>query len=1256
MKSYPKTFFFLLFFFSAIITFAQNGPSGNILLSTSSAVAAPGDTVCIDIFGANIGNVEGMQFSLNWDTAAFRFVRVDDFSLPEMSENDFGVNFVDGGNVSFLYLLPPGETMPNDTRLFSLCLEAVGEVGDFSQISFNNFPTPIELAGDVNGVTTVFPYYGLGNGLAQITADGTGSPLSVAIVENGLTSCTNGAGARIVVEASGGTAPYNYVWLNSTGIVVGNSETLETDVPGSYDLLVTDAAGITLISVFNVVVSDLALGTPDVTDAACPEGSDGRIELNVSDGIGNYSFAWSNGADSSVVEGLAPGDYEVTVTDQGGCGLMLTVTVGAGESDLDVTDVVIVDASCSGASDGSIDPTVAGGSGSYSYQWSNGATTATVTGLSAGEYTLTVTDALGCAVERQYTVGARETDLEVSNAVIGDVSCTGATDGSIALTVLGGFGNYTYNWSNGATTATISGLSVGDYAVTITDAVGCDIQEQYTVAAGAGVEFQAIVSAPICGAANGSISLSLDQADDAYTFNWSNGAMTRDLTSIGPGVYSVTVTETASGCTASETFDLSWEPLVATPQTQCLYTISGAVQSFAGASVTGGAGPYIFSWDTGLIDTADTESLVPVSGQGSYGVTITDAENCQVTQVVEVPNCGRDNDPALTLSLQPATVTAGEIVCMDLQVAGFTNVQDLRFSIGWNPLELEFVDALGEAIGSSDFRLIPGTGDGTVAFDLADGLDPITLVDGRTLIQLCFRAVGMSGETTVRFGDSPRQRLAYNDKGEVFGMRTNNAAITIDARPGTPGISIGSADDVFPGDAVCIPLTIDSFSNVDSMRFRLTWDADLLQFDSVTALGFPALETAEFNLDNVASGRLGFNWGSGEDPGISQVEEAVLFSLCFTAIGDPGVSPVTFASAPGTVEVFSGGELLPVRLSDGQVSVSDFVWPGDADLSGSVNHFDLLPLGLTYGRQGPGRNPAMMEWMGQRGPNWPGMIPGSNANAKHADTNGDGRVAATDTMAVVRNWGQSVPGSGGSGPALSPDNGGPALFVEPAVVGTGSTVAFNITLGAPGDAAEDIYGLAFSIVYDPLAIDPSSVGIDFSGSWLGAIPNSLLALAGNDAAGNRIDLALTRIDQRERSGTGVIARLVALTSDTIPGGGDSYELPFRIENVRMLDAAGNLKPVQPQPTSATLELASSINDPAIARRISVFPNPASNTVRIVGDGLDVERVDLLMPDGRSAGNWSRPATLEVGHLPGGTYWLRIITGEGIAVKPLVIIR
>ena len=157
MKSYPKTFFFFLSFFFVIYSYAQNGPSGNILLSTSSATVAPGDTVCIDIFGANIGNVEGMQFSLNWDTAAFRFVGVDDFSLPSMTEDDFGFNFVEGGNVSFLYLLPPSEDMPDNSRLFSLCLEAVGEVGDFSQISFNNFPTPIELAGDVNGVTTVFP-------------------------------------------------------------------------------------------------------------------------------------------------------------------------------------------------------------------------------------------------------------------------------------------------------------------------------------------------------------------------------------------------------------------------------------------------------------------------------------------------------------------------------------------------------------------------------------------------------------------------------------------------------------------------------------------------------------------------------------------------------------------------------------------------------------------------------------------------------------------------------------------------------------------------------------------------------------------------------------------------------------------------------------------------------------------------------------------------------------------------------------------
>ena len=134
--------------------------------------------------------------------------------------------------------------------------------------------------------------------------------------------------------------------------------------------------------------------------------------------------------------------------------------------------------SCNGASDGSIDVTVTGGAGNYTYSWSNGETTEDISDLTAGTYTLTVTDDNGC--QQDITVEITESDemsiSETHSNYSGfGVSCNGASDGSIDVTVTGGTGNYTYSWSNGETTEELSDISEGTYTVTATDENGCFI-------------------------------------------------------------------------------------------------------------------------------------------------------------------------------------------------------------------------------------------------------------------------------------------------------------------------------------------------------------------------------------------------------------------------------------------------------------------------------------------------------------------------------------------------------------------------------------------------------------------------------------------------------------------------------------------------------------------------------------------------------------------------------------------------------------
>src|SRR5690606_9312800 len=171
---------------------------------------------------------------------------------------------------------------------------------------------------------------------------------------------------------------------------------------------------------------------------------------------------------------LAPGTYNVTVTDANGCEATTSVEVGVDDVTITVTPV-IVNTTCI-ATIGSIDITVAGGTEPYTYLWSNGATTEDIADLAAGDYTVTVTDANGCETEQTFTVGTEDVTITLTGVAV-DAVCT-ASNGTITLTIEGGTPDYTISWTgpNGFTSADkdLSDLAPGTYNVTVTDANGCE--------------------------------------------------------------------------------------------------------------------------------------------------------------------------------------------------------------------------------------------------------------------------------------------------------------------------------------------------------------------------------------------------------------------------------------------------------------------------------------------------------------------------------------------------------------------------------------------------------------------------------------------------------------------------------------------------------------------------------------------------------------------------------------------------------------
>ncbi len=315
-----------------------------------------------------------------------------------------------------------------------------------------------------------------GNGCTQVLSNiNLNLGLAVSVEEVNDISCFGECDGSIDITVTGGVTPYTYSW--------GNED--QSDLcPGTYSVTVTDAANNTTVAqniMINGPSSALTVSTNVITQPT-ENMSDGSITINVSGGWGGYQYMWNyNGITTKNIGGLPAGTYTVTVTDDNGCQVFLTVNL---LENVLVLDLTIESPSCNGDADGSIEVAAQGGDGDYSYKWSHDMTnqTAFAFGLSAGNYTITVTDISGLFTVQ--TIPLTEPDPLVVN-IIATPSSGGAT-GSLEADVEGGTPMYTYLWNDDNTqnTQIADKLPTGEYAVRVEDANGCIVIAQGEVVQG----------------------------------------------------------------------------------------------------------------------------------------------------------------------------------------------------------------------------------------------------------------------------------------------------------------------------------------------------------------------------------------------------------------------------------------------------------------------------------------------------------------------------------------------------------------------------------------------------------------------------------------------------------------------------------------------------------------------------------------------------------------------------------------------------
>lgn len=292
----------------------------------------------------------------------------------------------------------------------------------------------------------------------------------------------------LLASASGGATPYTYEWVNgdNPGVVIGTGESLTDLTGGFYGLAVTDAMGCVSVNgrdIFETDAVSLTLTSSDVSSAGA---SDGSADVVATGGNSSYTYNWSNGESNDAISGLSGGIYTVTVTDSDGCEGIESVAVSEpGVCSLGA-EVNTTNASLNGASDGTASAVAIGGTSSFTYEWSNGSTEPSITGLTDGTYSVTITDANSCTAEASGTVAEPACAVNLMlNAT--DVTVFGGSDGSVNTTILDGLSPYTYSWSNSSSSATLSGVVAGTYSLTVTDAASCTATSSATVGQPSGI-------------------------------------------------------------------------------------------------------------------------------------------------------------------------------------------------------------------------------------------------------------------------------------------------------------------------------------------------------------------------------------------------------------------------------------------------------------------------------------------------------------------------------------------------------------------------------------------------------------------------------------------------------------------------------------------------------------------------------------------------------------------------------------------------
>ncbi len=600
--------------------------------NTNSGTASVVNVVNAKCYGSSTGSATASMsggtgpYTYSWNNGASQAVNTN------LSAGTYTVSITDANgctaNATVNISSQPALVLLPSQTIHTSCGLANGSIGAFAgggispyTYTWSNGATSSSISNIASNTYTITVTDNAG---CTITGSAVVNPSVAAnVVINPIhVSCFGGNNGSAMASVTSGTSPYTYAWSN--GSTQSSINNLQSTI---YTVTVTDANGCSSTATVNITQSSpINLQTSSI-GTTCGQ-SNGFASVTTAGGTGTYTYTWSNGATTSSIINLPSNIYTVTVTDSNGC----TQTASANVSNTNggMASIVGTDVSCFGGNNGTATAIMTGGTGPYTYSWTNGPTTQQFNNLTIGQYTVTVTDANGCTSQATVTI-TQPSALGLQTSSI-NLNCFGANNGSASVTATGGTGAYTYSWANGPTTQQFNNLTIGQYIVTVTDANGCSSKATVTITQPPQLILVNGSSNVTCfGAKNGLASVTASGGTGAYTYNWSNTTATATATGLSGGAYTVTVTD-SNGCTITQNFYIT-EPPALVLQTSFIGTTCGQSNGSASVTVAGGTGPYTYTWSNGT-----TQSSINNLQSSIFTVTVTDANGCSKTTTVAVTN------------------------------------------------------------------------------------------------------------------------------------------------------------------------------------------------------------------------------------------------------------------------------------------------------------------------------------------------------------------------------------------------------------------------------------------------------------------------------------------------------------------------------------------------------------------------------------------------------------------------------------------